>query len=83
MRLQIAKWGNSLAVRLPASYARQVGISSGDYLEATIDASGEMRLVPDAPKADKAAMLKKITALHKALPQTTDVMATLRKEARY
>ena len=83
MRLQIAKWGNCLAVRLPASYARQVNLSSGDYLEATIDAGGEMHLVPGAPKADKAAMLKKIAALHKVLPQTASVMATLRNDARY
>ena len=83
MRLQIAKWGNSLAVRLPASYAKQSGVSSGDYLEATINTSGEMHLVPSAPKADKAAMLKKIAALHKVLPQTASVMATLRNDARY
>ncbi len=83
MRLQIAKWGNSLAVRLPASYARQSGVSCGDYLEATINTSGEMRLVPSAAKADKTAMLKKISVLHKTLPRTTSVMDAVRKEARY
>ena len=83
MRLQVAKWGNSLAVRLPASYAKQTRVSCGDYLEATIDASGEMHLVPSAPRVDKAAMLKKISALHKTLPRTTSVMDALRKEARY
>ena len=30
MRLQISKWGNSLAVRLPASYTKQAGVNSGD-----------------------------------------------------
>ncbi|MBI5429986.1 MAG: AbrB/MazE/SpoVT family DNA-binding domain-containing protein [Nitrosomonadales bacterium] len=83
MRLQVSKWGNSLAVRLPANYAKQSGVSSGDYLEATITASGEMRLVPGAPAVDKAVLLKKLSALHKALPQTTSVMDALRKEARY
>jgi antitoxin MazE len=83
MRLQVSKWGNSLAVRLPASYAKQSGVSTGDYLEARIDASGEMHLVPSAPKVDKAAMLKKIAALHKTLPRTTSVMDALRDEARY
>ncbi len=83
MRLQIAKWENSLAIRLPTSYATQLGLSSGDYLEATINANGEMHLVPSAPKADKAAMLIKISALHKTLPQTTNVMDALCKEARY
>ena len=83
MRLQVAKWGNSLAVRLPASYAKQSGLTSGDYLEARVDASGEMHLVPSAPIVDKATILKKISALHKNLPRTTSVMDALRKEARY
>ena len=83
MRLQVSKWGNSLAVRLPASYIKQAGLNSGDFLEANIDASGEMHLVPSAPKVDKAAMLKTISALHKTLPRTTSVMDALRKEARY
>jgi antitoxin MazE len=26
MNLQIAKWGNSLAVRIPADYVRQIGV---------------------------------------------------------
>lgn len=83
MRLQVSKWGNSLAVRLPASYAKQSGVTGGDYLEATISASGELRLVPSTPPVDKTAMLKKLSALHKSLPQTTSVMEKLRKEARY
>jgi antitoxin MazE len=83
MRLQISKWGNSLAVRLPATYAKKSGLTSGDYLEARIDVGGEMHLVPSVPKIDKAAVLKKILALHKKLPQTTSAMDRLRKEARY
>jgi antitoxin MazE len=83
MRLQVSKWGNSLAVRLPANYAKYTGIASGDYLEATITPGGEMHLAPCAPVADKAALLKKISALQKTLPQTRSVMDTLREEARY
>lgn len=83
VRLQISKWGNSLAVRLPASYTKQAGVTTGDYLEAKIDASGEMHLLPSAPKVDKALMLKKISALHKNLPRTKSVMDALRKDARY
>lgn len=32
MILQIAKWGNSLAVRIPAEYVRKIGIKEGDQL---------------------------------------------------
>lgn len=83
MRLQVSKWGNSLAVRLPANYAKQSGVSSGDYLEATISASGEIRLMPSAPAVNKADLLKKLSALHKTLPQTASVIDALREEARY
>ena len=83
MRLQVSKWGNSLAVRLPANYAKQSGVSSGDYLEATITASGEMRLVPSLPAVGKAALLKKLSTLLNTLPQTSSVMDTVREEARY
>ena len=83
MRLQVSKWGNSLAVRLPANYAKQSGIANGDYLEATVTASGEIHLVPSAPVADKSVLLNKLSALHKSFPQTASVMDMLREEARY
>lgn len=83
MRLQTAKLGNSLAVRLPANYAKQSSVSSGDYLEATISACGKMRLMPSSPAVNKANLLKKLSALHKTLPQTTSVIDALREEARY
>lgn len=83
MRLQVSKWGNSLAVRLPAAYAKQSGIHNGDYMEATITPGGEMHLAPSASSADKSDLLKKLSALHKAFPQTTSVMDALREEARY
>jgi antitoxin MazE len=83
MRLQVSKWGNSLAVRLPATYAKQSGIHSGDYLEATITPGGEMHLTPSTVSADKVSLLKALATLHTSLPQTTSVMDALRDEARY
>ena len=60
MRPQILKWETaSPSACLPASYTKQIDVNNGDNLEANIDASGEMHLVPSAPKVDKAAMLKK------------------------
>ena len=34
VKLQVAKWGNSLAVRLPNEYVRQAGLRAGDSVEA-------------------------------------------------
>ena len=34
--MQVSKWGNSLAVRIPAEYLRHVGLSEGDQVEAYV-----------------------------------------------
>lgn len=31
--MQVAKWGNSLAVRLPAALVQELGLKSGDEVE--------------------------------------------------
>ena len=33
--MQIAKWGNSLAVRLPAKVVQELGLKAGDEIEIT------------------------------------------------
>lgn len=35
--MQIAKWGNSLAVRLPAKLVRDLGLKEGDEVELVAD----------------------------------------------
>lgn len=48
--MQVSKWGNSLAVRLPAAVVEALGLKEGDNVE--IDAAGrrtfEIRKSPDA-----------------------------------
>jgi antitoxin MazE len=38
--MQIAKWGNSLAVRLPAQLVRELGLREGDRVELRPDEGG-------------------------------------------
>ncbi|MDT8440017.1 MAG: AbrB/MazE/SpoVT family DNA-binding domain-containing protein [Wenzhouxiangellaceae bacterium] len=38
--MQIAKWGNSLAVRLPAKLVRELGLNEGDQIELLRDDGG-------------------------------------------
>ena len=40
MRIQVSKWGHSLAVRLPSAFAKQLGVVEGSAVEisATEDA---------------------------------------------
>lgn len=35
--MQIAKWGNSLAVRLPAQLVRELGLKEGDHIDLRKD----------------------------------------------
>ena len=46
MSLQVAKWGNSLAVRLPAALVKQAGWKAGDEIEASLTPSGSLTLAP-------------------------------------
>ena len=82
VRLQVAKWGNSLAVRLPSEYARKAGLREGDSVEAEVTSSGEITLVPTRP-FDKAAFLGKMRKLRGAMPETEPVVEKMRKAARY
>ena len=38
--MQVAKWGNSLAIRLPAGLVRELGLKEGDDVNVHSDAQG-------------------------------------------
>ncbi len=82
MKLQIAKWGNSLAVRLPVECTRAAGLKEGDSVEASITTAGEITLAPERA-FDKGAFLTRIAKLHASMPMTEPVVETMRQEARY
>ena len=41
--MQVAKWGNSLAVRLPAELVRELGLKEGDLIDLVKD-DGQVRV---------------------------------------
>jgi antitoxin MazE len=45
MQVRIAKWGNSLAVRLPKAIAEDLGLAEGQPVDVAID-RGAVRLKP-------------------------------------
>lgn len=49
--MQVAKWGNSLAVRLPADLVRELGLKEGDQIDLVKD-DGTV-LVRRQPRADE------------------------------
>lgn len=82
MRLQVAKWGNSLAVRLPVECVRAAGLQEGDSVEAEITPAGEITLTP-AKSFDKAAFLDRVGKLHSNMHMTEPVVEQMRRKARY
>ncbi len=48
MKAQIQKWGNSLAVRIPKSFADEVGLAAETVIELTIH-EGQLLLTPVQP----------------------------------
>jgi antitoxin MazE len=82
MKLQISKWGNSLAVRLPAKFTRAIGAKAGDNIEAEINAVGKITLTP-VHHFDKAAFLKRIHKLRSGMPSTPATVEAMRKDDRY
>jgi len=82
MRLQIGKWGNSLAVRLPAECVRAAGLREGDFVEAEVTPAGTIALVPSQP-FDKAGFLQRIRGLRVAMPTTPPVVEAMRGDTRY
>lgn len=45
MQTQVARWGNSLAVRIPQPLARDLGLAVGSPLEVAVE-DGRLVLVP-------------------------------------
>jgi antitoxin MazE len=82
MRLQLGKWGNSLAVRLPVECTRAAGLREGDMVEAEVTPIGEIKLTPAQP-FDKADFLKRARKLRSSMPMTATTVEAMRREERY
>jgi len=82
MKLHVAKWGNSLAVRLPAECVRAAGLRDGDSVEAEVTPAGEITLTP-AGTFNRAAFLARIRKRRAAMPLTEATVEPLREKARY
>lgn len=52
--MQIAKWGNSLAVRIPADVARALGLKEGDDVELCALDSGAIAVISERQRREAA-----------------------------
>jgi antitoxin MazE len=61
----VAKWGNSLAVRLPASVVEALELREGDDIELHVESDRSMRV---AKKSDREALLARLALFRGRLP---------------
>jgi antitoxin MazE len=81
MNLNIARWGNSLAVRIPSEYVKAIGIKEGDSVSATLTADGGISIRPAV--WDRKQFAKTISEHRDKMPMTEPVVERMRKESRY
>jgi antitoxin MazE len=63
--MQIAKWGNSLAVRLPAAVVEALGLKEGDDIEIHVAGTRQFEI---ARKPGREELLKRLRAFRGRLP---------------
>ncbi len=81
MILRIAKWGNSLAVRIPVEYVRHVGLKEGDTVHASLTVDGALAI--RAGKWDRKAFAAELTQARQDMQMGSSVIEELRNDARY
>ena len=82
LELTVSKWGNSLAVRLPAKSARELGVGEGDTLIAEVATGGRLVLAPEGSAITRADVrrLRQFVGRQK---ETAPVVADMRRDGRY
>jgi antitoxin MazE len=63
--MQVAKWGNSLAVRLPAVVVEALGLKEGDEIEIHVT---DARQLGVARKPGRDELLRRLRAFRGRLP---------------
>jgi len=63
--MQVSKWGNSLAIRLPASVVKGLELHEGDNIEVLI---ADERVFQVRKKPDNEAILRRLRQFRGKLP---------------
>ncbi|QWE11814.1 AbrB/MazE/SpoVT family DNA-binding domain-containing protein [Polynucleobacter sp. AP-Titi-500A-B4] len=81
MNIQISKWGNSLALRIPASFIKEIKLKDGDKVEATLSKDGSLVIRPQ--KLERKEIAAQLRAFRATLKMGKSVMEEVRSKARY
>jgi antitoxin MazE len=78
----VRRWGNSLALRLPAACLRQAGLREGDQVEIVVGDDGRLSLEP-MHQLDRSALAMDLRRLQATMPLTPSVMEECRAAERW
>jgi antitoxin MazE len=68
MKVKVARWGNSLGVRLPKAAVEAAGVVAGSDLELSVE-GGEFRLKPQAaPKTSRQLLEEMVEEMRRVGP---------------
>ncbi len=81
MDIQIAKWGNSLALRIPQHLLKEANLTEGDFLSASLAPDGT--IVLRTKQIDRKSLIHELHEFRESMPIGKSVMKQLRESARY
>jgi antitoxin MazE len=64
--MQVSKWGNSLAVRLPKALVEQLGLKEGDELNVVVARKGTIEV--ETREEQRRRALEELASLNWTLP---------------
>ena len=68
MKIQIGRWGNSLAMRLPKPLVERLQLKEGDEIESDVIEAALAKADSDAAERRRDEALERIKALRRPLP---------------
>ena len=81
MKIQISKWGNSLALRIPTAIIKEMKLKNGDSVEVSLSKDGS--LIVKRQKLSRKEISEKLRAFRATLKIGKSVMDEVRSGARY
>lgn len=66
--MQVSKWGNSLAVRLPKKLVEELGLAEGDDVDVTSADARTIVIAKSDEEDDKNGFIDKLRSLQKPKP---------------
>ena len=81
MDLQVSKWGNSLALRIPSEVVRRLGLREGATVEAHLTVDGTLSIRP--AQWNRKAFALEVAAMRSAMPMGESVIDEVRSGERY